>query len=331
MNTNMKMIFWFSILAGTIIAISSKSWISVWMGLEINLLAFIALISNSLNQQSSEATLKYFLVQSLASSMFLFWAITNFLQNNWFIMLTENLNSLIISVILALKLGAAPFHFWFPPTAEGLSWFNCMILLTWQKIAPLFVMMSFNSPIIILLATFSSIIGAVGSLNQTSLRKLMAYSSINHMGWIFASMFINNKLMLTYFIIYCSLSLLIMMILNFFKIMHINQIQNTNNTFTNFFIMLNLMSLGGLPPFLGFLPKWLTLNYLMNDNQFFLALILVFSTLITLYVYIRLMYPSLSIFTASNSWFNNKLNSSLVLILSFPSLLSLPFMVNFIL
>nr|YP_010620293.1 NADH dehydrogenase subunit 2 [Thereuonema tuberculata]WAX37243.1 NADH dehydrogenase subunit 2 [Thereuonema tuberculata] len=330
MNTNMKMIFWFSIFVGTLIAVSSKSWISVWMGLEINLLAFIALISNSLNQQSSEATLKYFLVQSLASSMFLFWAIINFLQNNWFIMIIEDFNALIISTILALKLGAAPFHFWFPPTAEGLSWFNCIILLTWQKIAPLFVLMSFNSLIIIILSMFSSIIGAIGTLNQSSLRKLMAYSSINHMGWIFASMFINNKLMLTYFFIYCFLSIIIMLMFNLFKTMHINQIQNTNNTFMNFLIMLNLMSLGGLPPFLGFMPKWITLNYLMNNNQLFLALILVFSTLITLYVYIRLMYPSLSIFTSTNSWYSNKMNSSMLMILSFPSLFSLPLLVNFV-
>nr|YP_015435.1 NADH dehydrogenase subunit 2 [Scutigera coleoptrata]CAD45011.2 NADH dehydrogenase subunit 2 [Scutigera coleoptrata] len=330
MTTNMKMIFWFSILSGTLIAVSSKSWISVWMGLEINLLAFVSLISNSMNQQTSEATLKYFLVQSLASSMFLFWTIFNFMQSNWFILMTENLNSTTISIILALKMGAAPFHFWFPPTAEGLSWFNCMILLTWQKVAPLFILMSFNSFSLVILASFSSIIGAVGSLNQSSLRKLMAYSSINHMGWILATMYINDKLMLTYFIMYCSLSILVMLMFNYFKLMHINQIQNTNNILINLILMLNLMSLGGLPPFVGFMPKWLSLNYLLMYNQFMLSLILVLSTLVTLYVYIRLTYSSFNILSTSSKWFNINLYSPMLIIFSLPSLISLPIMINFI-
>lgn len=229
-----------------------------------------------------------------------------------------------------LKNGAAPFHFWFPGVIEGLSWINGLILITWQKIAPL-ILISYNINYNFFLITIilSIIIGALGGLNQTSLRKLIAFSSINHLGWIIIAIINNNLLWWIYFILYSFLSISIVLIFNNFKLFHFNQIFNyfLINPIIKFFIFLNLLSLGGLPPFLGFLPKWLVIQNLIETNQIFLLFISVCLTLITLYYYLRISYSIYILNFNKNSWiiinqFNNK-SIALILTINFFSITGL--------
>jgi NADH-ubiquinone oxidoreductase chain 2 len=291
------------------------------------LLSFIPLIINTNNLISSEASLKYFLTQALASSIFLFAVILIFILRNWDNYITSIYRNLIISSALFLKSGAAPFHFWFPGVIEGLTWNNRLILITWQKIAPL-ILLSYclNFSFLFIIIISSVLIGALGGLNQTSLRKLMAFSSIGHLGWIIAGIFNNENLWITYFILYSFLSFTIVFLFNNFKLYHINQIFVifNNNTVIKFILFLSLLSLGGLPPFLGFLPKWLIIESLVNINLLFLITIIVCLTLITLYYYTRICYAAFLLNHNENSWsFNNfyfNKNYSWCLILSFFSI-----------
>ena len=258
---------------------------------------------------SSEASLKYFLTQALASSIFLFAVILIFVLNNWNDNLIITYRNLIISSALFLKSGAAPFHFWFPGVIEGLTWNNSLILMTWQKIAPL-ILLSYclNFTFLFIVIILSVLTGALGGLNQTSLRKLIAFSSIGHLGWIIAGIFNNERLWITYFILYSFLSFAIVFLFNNFKLYHINQIfvLFNNNTVIKFILFLSLLSLGGLPPFLGFLPKWLIIESLVNINLLFLITVIVCLTLITLYYYIRICYAAFLLNHNENNWsFNN--------------------------
>lgn len=159
----------------------------------------------------------------------------------------------------------------------------------------------------------SRLIGALGGLNQTSLRKLIAYSSINHLRWILAAIYRRNLLWITYFIFYRFLSFTIIFIFNIFKISHINQLFSLyfNNKSIKFFIFFNLLSLGGLPPFLGFIPKLLVIQALTINNQLFLLTFIVIITLITLYFYIRLSYRAFILNYFENIWLNNSFYKSL--------------------
>nr|YP_009176754.1 NADH dehydrogenase subunit 2 [Anopheles punctulatus]AFO73470.1 NADH dehydrogenase subunit 2 [Anopheles punctulatus]ALJ02480.1 NADH dehydrogenase subunit 2 [Anopheles punctulatus] len=321
-------IFLIMLIFGTLITISSNSWLGAWMGLEINLLSFIPLMNdNKKNLLTSESSLKYFLTQAFASSILLFAIIMlMFLYNNNMFMFNKFNEILILSTLL-LKSGAAPFHFWFPEVMEGLSWMNGLILMTWQKIAPL-MLISYNYmyKFFMISIILSMLIGSLGGLNQISIRKLMAFSSINHLGWMLLAMMNNETLWLTYFLMYSILSFSIILMFNNFKLFYFNQIFNisTMNPILKLLIFLNLLSLGGLPPFLGFLPKWLVIQNLTLMNQLFLLTISVCLTLVTLYFYLRLSYSIFMLNFQKNSWllknnFNLKM-TSISLIFNFISI-----------
>nr|YP_009115648.1 NADH dehydrogenase subunit 2 [Ravinia pernix]AJC00129.1 NADH dehydrogenase subunit 2 [Ravinia pernix] len=309
-NNSSKIVFFSILMMGTLISISANSWLGAWMGLEINLLSFIPLMSDN-KLMSTEASLKYFLTQALASSVFLFATIlfllnSNKINSNYFM-------EMMIFSSLLLKSGSAPFHFWFPNVMEGLSWLNALILMTWQKIAPLMLISYIIfKPLIIISIILSSMIGALGGLNQTSLRKLMAYSSINHLGWMLASMYDSNLLWMTYFLFYTFLTFTMIFMFNMFKTSHINQLftLNFHSKTMKFFLFFNLLSLGGLPPFLGFLPKWLVIQSLTMNNQLFLLTFMVLMTLITLYFYIRLSYSAFMLNYYENNWMINSTYNS---------------------
>nr|YP_010397603.1 NADH dehydrogenase subunit 2 [Pagastia lanceolata]UQJ73694.1 NADH dehydrogenase subunit 2 [Pagastia lanceolata] len=331
-----KFLFFITLMSGTFITISSTSWFGAWMGLEINLLSFIPLMMNTNNLLSSEASLKYFLTQALASSILLFAVVFFFMMSNWGNVFMENYTNLMICSALLLKSGAAPFHFWFPSVMEGLSWNNSLILMTWQKIAPMILLsycLNLNFFIIIVISCI--LIGSLGGLNQTSLRKLMAFSSINHLGWMVAGMMNSENLWMTYFLFYSFLSFTIIFLFNNFKLFNINQMFGlfNSNSIVKFLMFLSLLSLGGLPPFMGFLPKWLIIESLINMNMFFLLTLMVTFTLITLFFYIRICYAAFLLNHNENNWnFNinyfNK-NYFLSLIFTFISISGL-FIVNFL-
>nr|YP_009684647.1 NADH dehydrogenase subunit 2 [Exorista japonica]YP_010432105.1 NADH dehydrogenase subunit 2 [Winthemia sumatrana]QDR25213.1 NADH dehydrogenase subunit 2 [Exorista japonica]USW04702.1 NADH dehydrogenase subunit 2 [Winthemia sumatrana] len=311
LNNSSKIMFLSILMMGTLISISANSWLSTWMGLEINLLSFIPLMSDN-KLMSSESSLKYFLIQALASSVLLFSIILFLLNLN---KINSNyLMEMMIFSSLLLKSGSAPFHFWFPNVMEGLSWMNALILLTWQKIAPLMLISYIiYKPLMIISIILSSMIGALGGLNQTSLRKLMAYSSINHLSWMLSAMYMSNILWMIYFLFYSFLTFMMIFLFNMFKISHMNQLFSLffYSKVMKFFLFFNLLSLGGLPPFLGFFPKWMVIQSLTINNQSFLLMIMILMTLITLYFYIRLTYSAFMLNYYENNWMNNSIYKSM--------------------
>nr|YP_010471451.1 NADH dehydrogenase subunit 2 [Brillia bifasciata]UVG40790.1 NADH dehydrogenase subunit 2 [Brillia bifasciata] len=312
LKNSYKNLFFFMLISGTMLSVSSSSWFAIWMGLEINLLSIIPLMMDTKNLYSSEATLKYFLTQALASSVLLFSVImfyvitkTEFLNLNDNSKLPMNILNMMLISALMLKSGAAPFHFWFPNVMEGISWFNNMILMTWQKIAPIMLMTyCLNMDILLISIVLSSFFGSIGGLNQMSLRKLMAFSSINHLSWMMIGLMKSETLWFSYFLFYCFLSLTMVFLFNNYKIFYLNQMftKLSHNMMTKFIILVPLLSLGGLPPFLGFFPKWMIIEHLVFLNSFFILFILMMFTLITLFFYLRICYSSFLMSAQKNNW-----------------------------
>lgn len=305
MFINLSKILFILILAlGTLISISRNSWIGVWVGLEINLLSFIPLITSKSNLNNSEAALNYFLVQAFASTIILFGIIiytilqnTNFYINIFIIYINNyNISISLIILTLILKIGAAPFHLWFPNVIENISWNNSLILITWQKIAPIIILSYLiNLNIILIIFTLiSTLIGAIGGLNQISLRKLIAFSSINHIGWIIMTILFNENLWLIYFLIYSFLNFSIIYLFKNFQIFYLNQIYSIfiNSYFLKFRILISTLSLGGLPPFLGFLPKWFVIQSLIFIKINFINFFIICIRLITLFYYLKIRFSA---------------------------------------
>nr|YP_010722319.1 NADH dehydrogenase subunit 2 [Enoplolambrus validus]WDV10161.1 NADH dehydrogenase subunit 2 [Enoplolambrus validus] len=286
-----SVLFFSSLLLGIFLSISSSSWFSAWIGLELNLLSFIPLIFSKMNPYLSEVALKYFLIQAMASTMIIFSS-SLFMMNLLF-------SSCIMIFSLLLKLGAAPFHFWFPQVMEGLTWPQATVLMTLQKLAPMFLisLLTANSTLITILMTssiFSALIGALSGFNMMKLRKIMAFSSINHMSWMLISISMNDMMWTVYFLFYSAISISVVFLFYSYQMYHINQIFSSislNNQILSLIIPLSLLSLGGLPPLTGFLPKWMMIQMLITNKMYFTLFFLLFSALITLYFYLRIFLP----------------------------------------
>nr|AVN67256.1 NADH dehydrogenase subunit 2 [Platyzosteria sp. AUS3] len=325
------MLLLMTLMSGTLISISSNSWLGAWMGLEINLLSFIPLMNDNKNIYTTEASMKYFIVQALASSTLLFLIISKSMIEELYMMYLSFMTSMIMTTPLLLKGGAAPFHWWFPSIMEGLSWNNCFILMTVQKIAPLMLISySLNVGVFMsMIILMSVIIGSIGGLNQISIRKILTYSSINHMGWMLAAMSIGENMWILYFTIYSMLTLTIIMVIKPFQISFINQtfLMSNEISVSKFLVFTTLLSLGGLPPFLGFLPKWIIIQHMVINGMLVIISLMVVMSLLTLYYYLRMCYASFIILHIEPKWNiqyhkNNKI-IAVTMILSSLSMLGL--------
>nr|BCD33826.1 NADH dehydrogenase subunit 2 [Geothelphusa tenuimanus] len=322
-------LFFCSLILGIFLSISSPSWFGIWIGLELNMLSFIPLISMKMNSYFSESALKYFLIQALGSTLFIL--------STCMLLSFPQMSPPLLLTSLLLKLGSAPFHFWFPQVMSGLIWPQAIILMTLQKIPPMILIsyLSMNSSliqIISLSAILSAIIGALGGLNTTQLRKIMAFSSINHMSWMLISISISEMLWTLYFIFYSIISSSIMILFNTLQTFTLSDLMkfNQTNNLHSLLIPFNLLSLGGLPPLAGFIPKWLLIQLLINNKFFFSLIFLLSSALITLYFYLRITIFFLMM-TNPFMIIHSKLNSPHTLIsksflLFNLSMLFLPFM-----
>lgn len=289
-----KLLFIFIIIFGSLFAISASSWFIAWIGLEINILALLALFISGPSSRNSEATLKYFLVQALASAVLISRALST---RNLFSFLSSAWNfSRFILMSLLLKIGAAPFHLWIPQVIEGLSWINNSIILSWQKVAPFFLLSAclerkFRYLIFLTSIILSSTLGAIIGLSHSSVRKIIAFSSINHLSWMLLAVTIRLKLWMCYFISYCVILLSIILLLNS---LNLRNISNTRifSSWVQFSLFISLLSFGGLPPLFGFFPKWVIIQSISNSSLI-LLIVLVFSRLIALFFYARIMFNRL--------------------------------------
>nr|YP_010165808.1 NADH dehydrogenase subunit 2 [Didelphis albiventris]QRV59742.1 NADH dehydrogenase subunit 2 [Didelphis albiventris] len=299
-----------SLLLGTTMTLISDHWLTAWMGLEINTLAIIPLMTKPHHSRSIESAIKYFMIQATASMIILFSAIFNAsTTNQWITGQVSNTSaSFMMTIALAMKLGLAPFHFWVPEVIQGIPLLSGMMLLTWQKIAPISIFYqispSLNMSLLMILSITSTLLGGWGGLNQTQLRKILAYSSIAHMGWMTIIIMIYPSLTILNLILYLASTITMFMVLNQSSSTKINSLSILwNKSAPNMIIIsLTLLSLGGLPPLTGFMPKWLILQELINFNNIPLAMMLALSTLLNLFFYMRIIYSStLTMFPSINN------------------------------
>nr|AAL72028.1 NADH dehydrogenase subunit 2 [Anolis punctatus] len=289
-----------SLTTGTIITMTSHHWLLAWIGLEVNTLAIVPTISTKHHPRSTEAAMKYFLTQAAASAMILFSSTTNaWTTGTWDItQMTTPLSNTILTIALAMKLGLVPLHFWLPEVLQGSTLLTAMIVTTWQKLAPMaLIYMTINnlSPIILFsMALLSSMVGGWSGMNQTQTRKIMAYSSIAHLGWMMVVASIATNILTMTLLIY------LMMTTTMFSSLILSKsktIQDTMITWTasptlTIAMMMTLLSLGGLPPLTGFLPKWLILEELSTQNLIPLTTMMALSSLLSLFFYLRLTYST---------------------------------------
>nr|AAF02952.1 NADH dehydrogenase subunit II [Laimosemion agilae] len=307
MNPFMLFLMLSSLTAGTLITLTSTHWLMAWMGLEINTFAILPLMTQKYHPRAMEATTKYFIIQTTAATMILFAATSNaWMTGQWEIQQMNNTLPLaIITLALMLKMGLAPLHPWFPEVLQGLNFSTGLILSTWQKLAPFSLMLqisSFNSTLLIIFGLISILVGGWGGLNQTQLRKVLGYSSVAHLGWMILVMQYSPNLAFLTFITYVILTFSMFLTFMFNQTTTVNMLSlsSTKIPILSAIIPLILLSLGGLPPLTGFLPKWLIIAELTKQDMMVAATVAALSALLSLYFYLRLSYAMTLYITPNN-------------------------------
>nr|ACL82536.1 NADH dehydrogenase subunit 2 [Heleia superciliaris] len=337
MTPQAKLIFTASLLLGTTTTISSNHWITAWAGLEINTLAILPLISKSHHPRAIEAATKYFLTQAAASALVLFSSMTNaWHTGQWDItQLTHPTSSLILTSAIAMKLGLVPFHFWFPEVLQGSPLTTGLLLSTIMKLPPITLLLmtstSLNPTLLTWMAVLSTALGGWMGLNQTQIRKILAFSSISHLGWMAIIITYNPKLTLLNFYLYTLMTAAVFLTLNSIKTINLSTLMTTWTKIPslNAMLFLTLLSLAGLPPLTGFLPKWLIIQELTKQDMIPAATAISLLSLLGLFFYLRLAYCAMITLPPHTTnhmkrWHVNKPTNSTIAILVVLSTMLLP-------
>lgn len=296
------------ILFSVITIILTNHLFSIFLALEIQ--AFTILIFLARNRssiKSSEASLKYFILGALSSGIFLLgtWMIyfssfnlniteINFNNSENWVFLGKNL----IALSLFFKLGAAPFHFWILDVYESINWKTLSIIAILPKIAyiSLIIKLFNSSELILFISILSIFIGTFGAFNQTKIKRLLGYSTINHTGFYLITLclpfFLGIKVSYFYFSIYLITFLFFILLCLLLDIkpfiIQLSGLQNYSKWLILTFSII-ILSLAGLPPFSGFLIKWFTLWNLIEYNFLLTSLLLIFLSILTIAFYLNLI------------------------------------------
>lgn len=285
-----SILFTSTLVLGTITSLTAPNWLIAWLGIEINLLSFIPLISyHPINPSTDKTTAacKYFLAQATGSVLFLLGPAT--WLTPW-----DKLGPIFLLLALITKAGIAPMFQWFPSIIASLSWTSALILLTWQKLTPLLLLFHLDLPKsittpIILISVINTLVGAINGLAQTQLRPLLAFSSIAHMGWIFSISPISTPAATGYLIAYIIIVAPILFLLLNGRVTSPKIIPTLKKLAPTQLglVTLLLLNLAGLPPLGGFCLKGVRLALLANSYPI-ITLILILSSVATLAFYIHL-------------------------------------------
>nr|AIM44912.1 NADH dehydrogenase subunit 2 [Afrogecko porphyreus] len=291
-------IFITSLSTSTIITMTSHHWLLAWLGLELNTLSMLPIIMKTKHPRATEAATKYFLMQATAAAMILFASTLNAWQTGqWSIMhLNSTISTTMMAIALALKLGLAPMHFWYPEVLQGTTMNTAMVISTWQKLAPLALLFLMTNQLptstLMLIGLTSILVGGWTGMNQTQTRKIMAFSSIAHVGWLIIALTISPNLATLTLLIYMTMTITMFSSLNTTTAKTLKDLGTnwTQSTTMMTMTMVALLSLGGLPPLTGFMPKWLILKELTTTGLTTICTAMALASLPSLFFYIRMCY-----------------------------------------
>nr|WSP02047.1 NADH dehydrogenase subunit 2 [Iassus latus] len=280
-------------------SISSNSIMMIWIMIEMSNMAFIPLMMNK-SIMNSESIMKFFIIQSMSSMTILLAIMFMFMK-------TLSMKT-IITVMLIMKMGGVPFSNWLLMTVEGMNFNMMMLLFTIMKIPPLMMMSSLNlkNNLFILL---SMVLSSVMMINQNSTKKMISYSSIFNLS-LLMTLILENKMWMQFMMNYIMMMWLLTNELEKNKMINLNQMMiNNKNIVTKMSIWISMMSMGGLPPLMGFFNKILVIKVMIDNKELILMMMLVLSSSIVMFMYMKY---SLSCMILSNMLpkMDKKINSS---------------------
>nr|QNV11865.1 NADH dehydrogenase subunit 2 [Vespula rufa] len=320
----------------SIMTLFMNNFIHLWIMMEINTLMLISLMA--LKSKSFKATFNFFVIQSISSLMLivLFIVMNNFYSYSMF--------NFIMAMTFMLKLGMFPFFFWPPLINKNIDWILIFIMSTSQKLIPLLMINQYISLInnklffylILWSILISSLISTMMNYNELNLKKILTFSSLNHLSWMILILMFDSSMFLTYFLIYSISMIFLCIILNKFDINSLNdflKIQFFDSKKINFIITFNFLIISALPPFLTFLIKMNSIKILMENYSFSSSLFFLMISIFTLIFYMNIIIKMNMFIMIKMKFFNQfysnlKLNFFTSIFISFLSSTFLFFLFN---
>nr|AXI95999.1 NADH dehydrogenase subunit 2 [Bemisia tabaci]AXI96012.1 NADH dehydrogenase subunit 2 [Bemisia tabaci] len=293
------LISWFSIMGWTM-----NNWLMIWYLMEVCLVLFVGLCTSGKGYSVSEVMMSYYLVQSIFSLIMLVFIL--FYMFNLFY-----LCSFILILGLMAKMGLFPLHFWFILICGKLDWISFFTLSTLMKLIPLILLYYlFSTSSFYFVMISSSFFGSLLGLNNSAIQKTMGFSSMITVCWFIYSMSISLNLFFFYFISYVNMLFWLVIILNKYSIFYINQFKfNSMNLNMKIMIFIYGLSISGFPPFLGFLVKWLAINYFWWLGFKFLVSLMILVSVLSVYFYLQMFFYIMLMFSSWVKWYTNNFGS----------------------
>nr|AZL93386.1 NADH dehydrogenase subunit 2 [Platygaster sp. ZJUH_2016026] len=314
----MKLFMLLNILFSITLMISSNNLILMWITMELNLLSFIPImIKKNYFKFNSIILTKYFMIQSFSSMLFLMIFMFMYMNNYKYI---NNMMNLMLMIIILMKMGMPPFMYWYINLMKLLNWINCIIMSILQKIIPIIIFMKFIifNKLIYLMLIIWSFFSIFYGMKQTMLKLMLTYSSINHMSWMLLLMNMSEKFLIKYYLLYSIISIKLMLMFNYIKLNFINEMMNMKNKFLMLIIMINILSLGGLPPLMGFIMKWFPSMIILNNKMFLLIMsLMMINSTFTIMYYLNILIPFMFINSYLNKFkfYNIKMNMIIIMMM----------------
>ena len=295
-----KSVFIISLILTSVIGVSVRRILITWAFMEINILLFIPLLRfYSFNQNPHMLRLKYFFIQALASIvLFIRILFLNLISSETFIII------LFISLSVMWKIGLPPFHGWLFSLIIDLDWSIFFLLASWQKVLPFFLVSQILFSGYEIFIFLSLLVRVLGSFFQSRIKKLLIFSSIFTGAWILSSMIITKIMWVLVLVLYSTILIFCISLLRKRKIFR----KDSENSYLldqrgKLHLFLLLLSIAGLPPFMGFFIKLGVLFILMERIKLFISISLIFSSVVIIFMYSRIFLRTLNIKTISNKNF----------------------------
>lgn len=290
----------------SLLLVSSVNWLSIYLAMELQTLTLFILVAIKRDSAySTEAGLKYFVLGAVSSGLFLFGcALLYGISGEISIqginsVLTADVGKILITVSLLFKLSVAPFHMWAPDVYEGAPTITTALLATVPKVAVFSILVQIGpvTNVVLVCALLSIIYGSVGALNQTKIKRLLAYSGIGHMGFTLFGIAIGSfesiQASLIYMIVYvimsvCSFSIILSLNLTKNLIIEVSGLSRDNPVMAST-LGLIFLSTAGIPPLAGFLSKWFILLAGVSSGYYLISIMIVISSVIAGVYYVRLV------------------------------------------
>nr|QDH07334.1 NADH dehydrogenase subunit 2 [Ophiarachnella infernalis] len=289
-------LFNFFLFSSIVLMFLSNNWVVIWVLLEVTSMCLVILLSEKMTPRSVEAVLKYFIMQAIGGLFLLFGVIVRlYFCNSVSVLSFYNESSYILILLgLFIKLAVFPNPFWVIDVVSGISVSRGFYVLVASKIIPLYLYITLinNSFLwtLIGVGVFSTAFGVLLGVNQLSVRKLLAFSSVGHVGWmvaVFPSMNVSSCFLV--FVLYILNISPIFFWSLYYELEDVNKTKNVYHNFLVVFVLVvSLLSLAGLPPLAGFFYKWVMFNALVLNKLYLVSGVLILLNLISLFFYLNI-------------------------------------------